>query len=85
MPEAVTQKTAPPPLVALTEDEVLFRENIRQFADERITPLVREMDEKGIFDHHLLDELFQLGIMAIEIPESYGGAAGTFFEAILAV
>src|SRR5947209_1346206 len=85
MPEAVTQKTAPPPLVALTEDEVLFRENIRQFAEERITPLVREMDEKGVFDHHLLDELFQLGIMAIEIPEQYGGAAGTFFGAILAV
>ena len=85
MPEAVAQKASPPPLIALSEDEVLFRDNIRQFADERITPLVREMDEKGVFDHHLLEEFFQLGIMGIEIPEQYGGGAGTFFEAILAV
>src|SRR5437588_10397593 len=85
MPEAIAQKASPPPLIALAEDEVLFRDNIRQFADERIAPLVREMDEKSIFDHHLLEEFFQLGIMGIEIPEQYGGGAGTFFEAILAV
>ena len=85
MPEALAQKTLPPPLVALTEDEVLFRDNIRQFANERVAPLVREMDEKGVFDHHLIEEFFQLGIMGIEIPEQYGGGGGTFFEAILAV
>ncbi|HEV2112958.1 MAG TPA: acyl-CoA dehydrogenase [Terriglobales bacterium] len=85
MPEALAQKTLPPPLVALTEDEVLFRDNIRQFANERVAPLVREMDEKGVFDHHLIEEFFQLGIMGIEIPEQYGGGAGAFFEAILAV
>src|SRR5579864_4131607 len=86
MPEALAQKTSPPPpLVALTEDEVLFRDNIRQFANERVQPLEREMDEKGVFDHGLLEEFFRLGIMGIEIPEQYGGGAGTFFEAILAV
>src|SRR5689334_6720240 len=86
MPEVMTQHPAAhPPLVALSEDEVLFRDNIRQFADEKVRPLVREMDEKGLFDHGLIDQFFQLGIMAIEIPEQYGGGAGTFFEAILAV
>src|SRR5438105_11871334 len=43
------------------------------------------MDEKGVFDHHLIDQFFQLGLMGIEIPEQYGGAGGTFFESILAV
>lgn len=76
---------ANPPLVALTEDEVLFRDNVRQFADESIRPKVREMDEKGVFDHALLDQFFQLGLMGIEIPEQYGGAGGRFFESILAV
>jgi butyryl-CoA dehydrogenase/short/branched chain acyl-CoA dehydrogenase len=71
--------------VALTEDETLFRENIRQFADESIRPKVREMDEKAIFEKSLIDQFFQLGLMGIEIPEQYGGAGGTFFEAILAV
>src|SRR5947199_784924 len=76
---------APQPLVALTEDELLFRDNVRQFADESIRPKVKEMDEKGVFDHGLIDQFFQLGLMGIEIPEQYGGAGGTFFESILAV
>ena len=85
MTTALAQKNAPPPLVALTDDEVLFRDNVRQFAEEKIRPLVREMDEKGVFDHGLIEQFFQLGLMGIEIPEQYGGGAGTFFEAILAV
>lgn len=76
---------APQPLVALTEDELLFRDNVRQFADESIRPKVKEMDEKGVFEHSLIDQFFQLGLMGIEIPEQYGGAGGTFFESILAV
>ena len=75
----------PQPLITLTEDEVLFRENVRRFADESIRPKVREMDEKGVFEQTLIDQFFQLGLMGIEIPEQYGGAGGRFFEAILAV
>jgi len=43
------------------------------------------MDEKGVFEHSLIDQFFQLGLMGIEVPEQYGGGGGTFFEAILAV
>jgi alkylation response protein AidB-like acyl-CoA dehydrogenase len=86
MPEAVIDASAPPtPLTSLTEDELLFRDNVRQFAEEKLRPLVREMDEKQVFDHALIEQFFQLGLMGIEIPEQYGGGAGTFFEAILAV
>ena len=84
MPETVLQ--APPtPLTSLTEDEILFRDNIHQFADERVRPLTKEMDEKGVFDKGLIQEFFQLGLMGIEVPEQYGGGGGKFFEAILAV
>ena len=86
MSEVLTAASpAPPPLVALTEDEVLFRDNIRQFANESLRPKVREMDEKGVFDHSLLEQFFHLGLMGIEIPEQFGGAGGRFFESILAV
>ena len=86
MPEAVIDASAPPtPLTCLTEDEILFRDNVRQFAEEKLRPLVREMDEKQVFDHGLIEQFVQLGLMGIEIPEQYGGGAGTFFEAILAV
>jgi len=63
----------------------LFRDNIRQFADEKVRPLVKEMDEKGVFDKELIEQFFQLGLMGIEVPEQYGGGGGKFFEAILAV
>jgi len=86
MSEAVVQNhAAPAPLVALSEDELLFRENIRQFAEEKIRPHVREMDEKGVFDPAIIAQFFQLGLMGIEIPPEYGGGGGTFFEACLAV
>ncbi len=86
MAETLTQKPTPPaPLVALTEDEVLFRDTIRQFADDKVRPLAREMDEKGVFDPGLIRQFFELGLMGIEIPAELGGGGGTFFEAILAV
>lgn len=75
----------PLPLVTLTDDEQLFRDSVRQFAQDNVRPLVREMDEKGMFDHSLIDQFFQLGLMGIEIPDQYGGSGGRFFEAILAV
>src|SRR5271165_3245417 len=83
MPE--TLQLAPPmPLTTLTEDETLFRDSVRQFADDKIRPLAKEMDEKAVFDHSLIDQFFQRGLMGIEIPEQYGGAGGKFFWAILA-
>ncbi len=84
MPESVLQP-APAPLTTLSEDEILFRDNVRQFAEEKVRPLAKEMDEKAVFDHHLIEQFFQLGLMGIEIPEQYGGAGGKFFEAILGV
>jgi hypothetical protein len=60
MSEAMLQAAPPAPLTTLTEDEVLFRDNIRQFADEKIRPLVKEMDEKAIFDKDLIHDFFQL-------------------------
>jgi len=84
MPETVLL-SAPAPITSLTEDEILFRDNVRQFADEKVHPLAKEMDEKGVFDKGLIEQFFQLGLMGIEIPEQYGGAGGKFFEAILAV
>ena len=85
MAETTLQLPSPLPLTSFTEDEILFRDNIRQFAEEKVRPLVREMDEKGVFDKNLIHEFFQLGLMGIEIPEQYGGGGGKFFEAILAV
>ncbi len=73
------------PLTVFSEDEQIFRDSVRAFADERIRPLVREMDEQAKIPRPLIDQLFDLGVMGIEIPEAYGGAGGSFFHAVLAV
>jgi butyryl-CoA dehydrogenase/short/branched chain acyl-CoA dehydrogenase len=76
---------SPTALTQLTEDERMFRDTVRSFAVAEIAPLVRTMDESQQMDAKLLRQLFSLGLMGIEVPEQYGGAAGSFFEAILAV
>jgi butyryl-CoA dehydrogenase/short/branched chain acyl-CoA dehydrogenase len=81
----MVQQAGPMALTQLSEDERMFRNTVRQFAVEQIGPLVRGMDEAQQMDAALIKKLFSLGLMGIEIPEDYGGAAGTFFEAILAV
>jgi alkylation response protein AidB-like acyl-CoA dehydrogenase len=85
MPETALQNLTATPITSLSEDEILFRDNVRQFAEEKVRPLAREMDEKGIFDKSLVEQFFQLALMGIEVPEQFGGAGGRFFEAILAV
>ncbi len=73
------------PLTLLAEDEVLFRDSVREFAEGQIRPLVREMDEHAKIPRSLVDQLFDLGVMGIEVPETYGGAGASFFHAVLAV
>ena len=73
------------PLTVFSEDEQIFRDSVRAFAEERIRPLVREMDEQAKIPRTLIDQLFELGVMGIEIPEAFGGAGGRFFHAVLAV
>ncbi len=75
----------PQPLTLLAEDEQIFRESVRDFANARIRPLVREMDEQAKVPKSLVKDLFDLGVMGIEVPESFGGAGGTFFHSVLAV
>jgi alkylation response protein AidB-like acyl-CoA dehydrogenase len=69
----------------LSEDERLFRDTVYAFADREIRPLVRQMDEHASMPRQLIDRLFELGVMAIEVPDAHGGAGGSFFHAVLAV
>ena len=85
MTDSVLASQPAPPLTLLSEDEQLFRATVRQFAQENIAPQVRTMDEQQHFNPELIPQLFNLGLMGIEIPIEYGGSGGTFFEAILAV
>src|SRR5512133_1086942 len=73
------------PLTDLSEDEKSFREVVRDFAEEKVRPLVRKMDEESRIPRELIDACFELGIMGVEIPDEHGGAGATFFMAVLVV
>jgi alkylation response protein AidB-like acyl-CoA dehydrogenase len=74
-----------PALTTLSDEEQMFREAVRDFAESEITPLVSEMDRAQHMNPELIPQLFELGLMGIEIPEEFGGAASTFFTSILVV
>src|SRR2546421_574179 len=80
MPEAITH----PPLTTLSEEEELFRRTVRDFAERAVRPRVAAMEQAGSLDRGLLAQCFELGLMGIEIPETYGGAGGNMLMTVLA-
>ena len=82
---AADKHPAAAPLTQLSEEESMFQASVRRFAAERLAPHVRAMDDAGVFRKELITELFDLGLMAVDVPEEYGGQGGTFFQAILAI
>src|SRR5947207_7492691 len=73
------------PLTLFSDDERLFRDSVYEFADREIRPHVRQMDETAPIPRELIARLFDLGVMGIEVPESFGGGGASFFHAVLAV
>jgi short-chain 2-methylacyl-CoA dehydrogenase len=73
------------PLTILADEEVMFQESVREFAIEKIRPMVHQMDHDATMNPDLIRSFFELGIMGIEVPEELGGAGSTFFNAVLVV
>ncbi len=73
------------PLTLLSDEEKMFQESVREFAVEKIRPLVHQMDHDAAMSKDLISAFFDLGIMGIEVPDEFGGAGSTFFNAVLVV
>jgi len=73
------------PLTLLSEDEQMFRDVVRQFAEDEVRPRVHSMDEAQKMDPALISQFFELGLMGVEVPEQYGGTGASFFTAALVV
>lgn len=81
----VSSEMAHAPLTTLSEDESMFRDAVRQFAEETVAPRVQAMDAAGAIDPELLPQLFEMGLMGVEVPEKWGGAGLSFFTSVLVV
>lgn len=81
----MTTLARPVALTTLSEEESMFRDAVREFAEAEVAPRVPQMDSAHEIGAELISQLFQLGVMGIEIPECYGGAESGFFTAALVV
>ena len=81
----MAELTRTPPLTKLSEEEELFRDTVRDFAERVIRPRVAAMERASAIDPALLARCFELGLMGIDIPETYGGASGNLLMTVLAV
>jgi alkylation response protein AidB-like acyl-CoA dehydrogenase len=73
------------PLTLLNSEDQLFFDTVKEFAKTTIGPMVNEMDEKAFIPRSLVDSFFDMGLMSMEIPESFGGSQASFFKSILAI
>jgi alkylation response protein AidB-like acyl-CoA dehydrogenase len=81
----VTSTTLRPALTVLSEDETVFRDAVAEFAAGEVKPRVQEMERAGRIDRALVEQYFAMGLMGIEVPESFGGADGSLMMVALAV
>ncbi|AKS41604.1 isovaleryl-CoA dehydrogenase [Wenzhouxiangella marina] len=58
----------------LSEDIEMLRESVRRFAEESIAPRAEHIDQSNEFPQDLWEELGQMGLLGITIPEAYGGS-----------
>jgi short/branched chain acyl-CoA dehydrogenase len=69
----------------LTEEQQLVRDTVRGFARNRVAPVAAELDREQRFPYDLVEELAQLGLMGMTIPEEYGGAGADTLSYAIAV
>lgn len=83
--EVDLSELTPTPITLLSETETLMADSVSKFAVEQIGPKVREMDEAETMDAKVVEQLFEQGLMGIEVPEEFGGAGMNFTAAIVAI
>ena len=81
----MTTLAHPPALTTLSEDEVMFRDAVREFAESEVAPRVPRMESAGEIDSDLISMLFEVGVMGVEIPEHFGGLGSSLFTTTLVV
>jgi alkylation response protein AidB-like acyl-CoA dehydrogenase len=58
----------------LTEEQELLRRTVHEFAESKVAPVAEELDREERFPYDLVQQMAELGLMGIPIPEEYGGA-----------
>ncbi|XP_061491730.1 short/branched chain specific acyl-CoA dehydrogenase, mitochondrial isoform X2 [Rhineura floridana] len=85
LPKLANNEATCGPLQTFTEEEIMTKEMVKKFAQERVLPLVQKMDADAKLDDSVIQGLFEQGLMSIELDSEYGGTGSSFFSTILVV
>lgn len=72
-------------LSGLNENQIIIRDTVKQFAEEKIRPVIMKYDESQEFPYEILKQLGELGFLGVLIPEEYGGAGLGYSEFALII
>jgi alkylation response protein AidB-like acyl-CoA dehydrogenase len=80
-----SRQDRPSPVTWLTEDEQVWRGQVAAFVERSVVPRAADMDRAAVLDPDLVTELRSAGLMAIHVPERYGGRGGGLFDVVVAI
>jgi alkylation response protein AidB-like acyl-CoA dehydrogenase len=69
----------------LSDEQELIRRTVRDFAETKVAPVAEELDREARFPYDLVEELGELGLMGLPVPEEYGGAGGDTVSYAIAI
>jgi alkylation response protein AidB-like acyl-CoA dehydrogenase len=70
---------------ALNQEQQMFRETVHDFAAKEVAPLAKHTDESSEFNWTAVRKMGALGLLGIQVPEEYGGAAMDTICAAIAI
>lgn len=72
-------------ILALSAEQQMIRDTVRDFTEREIKPRARQMDEAGEFPLEIVRKMAPLGLLGIPVPEEYGGAGADTLSYAVAV
>jgi butyryl-CoA dehydrogenase len=69
----------------LNDEQRAIRDSVRRFAQESVAPLAHEIDEESRFPAEIFEQMGQLGLLGLPVPEKYGGVGADTLSYALAV
>jgi alkylation response protein AidB-like acyl-CoA dehydrogenase len=69
----------------LSDEQREVRELARRFADEVVAPQAAQWDREHRFPREVVDQLGELGLMGVCVPERHGGAGADYLSYVLAI
>jgi len=70
--------------IHFSEDDRIFRDQMRRFAEQEVAPIADEIDQEDRFPAEIIPKFGDLGLLQWSVPEAYGGPGGSLTKLCIA-